>query len=62
MDRPRRESRQHDGITLRDLSQLTFATKSAKSRHWLIPADSHLDLAVLVPSSQIVIRGANSNK
>ena len=32
MDRPRRESRQHDGITLRDLSQLTFATKSAPSR------------------------------
>src|SRR3982074_2348080 len=31
MDRPRRESRQHNGITLRGLSQLTFATKSAMS-------------------------------
>jgi hypothetical protein len=29
MDRPRRESLQHNGITLRGLSQLTFATKSA---------------------------------
>jgi NitT/TauT family transport system ATP-binding protein len=27
MDRPRRDSRQHNGITLRGLSQLTFATK-----------------------------------
>src|ERR1700727_2770410 len=26
MDRPRRDSRQHNGITLRGLSQLTFAT------------------------------------
>src|SRR6478735_1576382 len=32
MDRPRRESRQHNGITLRGLSQPTFATKSANSR------------------------------
>jgi hypothetical protein len=31
MNRPRRESRQHNGITLRGLSQLTFATKSARS-------------------------------
>jgi hypothetical protein len=31
MDRPRRDSRQHNGITLRRLSQLTFATKSALS-------------------------------
>src|SRR6266550_9648217 len=31
MDRPRRESRQHNGIMLRALSQPTFATKSAKS-------------------------------
>src|SRR3984893_13452407 len=31
MDRPRRESRQHNGITLRALSQLTFATKSARN-------------------------------
>src|SRR4030088_3165163 len=31
MDRPRRDSRQHNGITLRGLSQLTFATKSAMS-------------------------------
>src|SRR6476620_11076086 len=29
MDRPRRDSRQHNGITLRGLSQPTFATKSA---------------------------------
>jgi hypothetical protein len=34
MDRPRRESRQHNGITLRGLSQLTFATKSANYRPW----------------------------
>jgi hypothetical protein len=32
MDRPRRDSRQHNGITLRDLSQPTFATKSANRR------------------------------
>jgi hypothetical protein len=31
MDRPRRESRQHNGITVRGLSQPTFATKSALS-------------------------------
>jgi hypothetical protein len=31
MDRPHRESHQHNGITLRRLSQLTFATKSAQS-------------------------------
>jgi hypothetical protein len=31
MDRPRRESRQPNGIMLRGLSQLTFATKSANS-------------------------------
>ena len=31
--RPRRESRQHNGFTLRCLSQLTFATKSAPLRH-----------------------------
>ena len=30
--RPRRESHQHDGITLRGLSQLTFATKSDPKR------------------------------
>jgi hypothetical protein len=30
MDRPRRDSRQHNGITLRALSQPTFATKSAE--------------------------------
>jgi hypothetical protein len=33
MDRPRRDSRQHNGITLRGLSQLTFATKSALFGH-----------------------------
>ncbi|WP_247434940.1 hypothetical protein, partial [Bradyrhizobium sp. 44] len=33
MDRPRRDSRQHNGITVRDLSQPTFATKSANRRH-----------------------------
>jgi hypothetical protein len=33
MDRPRRDSRQHNGITLQGLSQLTSATKSATSRH-----------------------------
>jgi hypothetical protein len=33
MDRPRRESRQHNGITLRGLSQPTFATKSANIGH-----------------------------
>jgi hypothetical protein len=32
MVRPRRDSRQHNGITIRGLSQLTFATKSAKGR------------------------------
>src|ERR1700734_4045478 len=31
MDRPRRDSRQHNGITLRGLSQPTSATKSANS-------------------------------
>jgi hypothetical protein len=31
MDRPRRDSRQHNGITVRHTSQLTFATKSAIS-------------------------------
>jgi len=31
MDRPRRDSRQHNGITLRGLSQPTSATKSARS-------------------------------
>jgi hypothetical protein len=31
MDRPRRDSRQQNGIMLRGLSQLTFATKSALS-------------------------------
>jgi hypothetical protein len=35
MDRPHRESRQRNGITLRGLSQLTFATKLAQSsRSW----------------------------
>jgi hypothetical protein len=29
MDQPRRDSRQQNGITLRGLSQPTFATKSA---------------------------------
>jgi hypothetical protein len=33
MDRPRRDSRQHNGITLRGPSQPTFATKSALSRN-----------------------------
>ena len=33
MDRTRRDSRQHNGITLRALSQPTFATKSANKRH-----------------------------
>jgi hypothetical protein len=33
MDRPRRDSRQQNGIMLRGLSQLTFATKSANSGH-----------------------------
>jgi hypothetical protein len=32
MDRPRRDSPQHNGITLRGLPQPTFATKSANSR------------------------------
>jgi len=31
MDRRRRDSRQHNGITLRGVSQPAFATKSAKS-------------------------------
>jgi hypothetical protein len=31
MDRPRRDSRQHNGITVCGLSQPTFATKSANS-------------------------------
>src|SRR5258705_8623388 len=31
MDRPRRDSRQHNGITVCGLSQPTFATKSAQS-------------------------------
>ena len=31
MDRPRRNSRQHNGITVRGLPQPTFATKSANS-------------------------------
>jgi hypothetical protein len=31
MDRPRRDSRQHNGITVRGLPQPTFATKSAIS-------------------------------
>src|SRR5258708_19554521 len=31
MDRPRRDSRQHNGITVRGLPQPTFATKSAKN-------------------------------
>ena len=30
---PRRDSRHQNGITVRGLSQLTFATKSAMSRH-----------------------------
>src|SRR5579872_1041227 len=33
MDRPRRESRHHNGITLRGRSQPTFATKSAGCGH-----------------------------
>jgi hypothetical protein len=33
MDRPHRDSRQHNGITLVGSPQLTFATKSALSRH-----------------------------
>src|SRR5438105_14425849 len=33
MGRPRRDSRQQNGITLRGLSQPTFATKSAHLRH-----------------------------
>src|ERR1700752_4181964 len=32
MDRPRRESRRHNGISLRGLSQPTFATKFANNR------------------------------
>jgi len=33
MDRPRRDSPQHNGITVRGLSQPTSATKSATNRH-----------------------------
>jgi hypothetical protein len=33
MDQPRRDSRQHNGITLPGLSQPTFATKSARNGH-----------------------------
>jgi hypothetical protein len=33
MDRPRRDSRQRNGITVRGLPQPTFTTKSAQSRH-----------------------------
>ncbi len=33
MGRPRRDSRQQNGITVRGLSQPTFATKSAMNRH-----------------------------
>jgi len=33
MDRPHRESRQRNGITVRHLPQPTFATKSARSWH-----------------------------
>src|SRR5258708_19865201 len=33
MARPRRDSRQHNGITVRGLSQLTSATKSAPNGH-----------------------------
>ena len=36
MDRPHRESRPHNGITLRRPSQLTFATKSAHFRHAVV--------------------------
>src|SRR6185436_834040 len=35
MDRPRRDSRHHNGITLRGVSQPTFATKSARTGHSL---------------------------
>ncbi|MGP8120982.1 MAG: sterol desaturase family protein, partial [Xanthobacteraceae bacterium] len=34
MDRPRRDSRQHNGITVRRRSQPTFATKSAVFGNW----------------------------
>jgi len=44
MDRPRRDSRQHNGIIIRGLSQPTFATKSALYGHgdvydWSLQAD-----------------------
>jgi len=42
MDRPRRDSPQHNGITLRGLSQPTFATKSARNRHGVMSALSPL--------------------
>jgi hypothetical protein len=41
MDRPRRDSRQHNGITVRGLSQLTSATKSAISG-FVHPSKQHL--------------------
>jgi hypothetical protein len=41
MDRPRRDSRQHNGITVRGLSQLTFATKSATSSHSITAHDAN---------------------
>jgi hypothetical protein len=35
MPRPRRDSRQQDGIIVRRTPQPTFATKSTQLRHWL---------------------------
>jgi hypothetical protein len=42
MDRPRRDSRQHNGITVRVRSQPTFATKSALFGHAAVVAERPL--------------------
>jgi hypothetical protein len=53
MDRPRRDSRQHNGITLAGSSQLTFATKSASSGlDWRYMADTDLP-----ETADIIVKG-----
>jgi hypothetical protein len=56
MDRPRRDSRQHNGITVRGLPQPTFATKSANngSGHLVATVDDTLRAEPLAREYQVV--------
>jgi hypothetical protein len=53
MNRPRRDSRQCNGITLKAMPQATFATKSARSGHEAGRLDYSGKPALRKPSSSL---------